>query len=143
MKADEKEIFLDSNILLYLLSSDASKAGKAETLLNQRPTISVQVLNEISHVSTRKLGLSWDDIELFVSTLKVCCHIVPLTTDIHDMARQTAERYQFAFYDACIIAAAIETDCRILYTEDMQSGMIIKTGTGSSLKLVNPFNSKY
>jgi predicted nucleic acid-binding protein len=34
-------VFLDSNVILYLLSADAAKADTAETLLMHQPTISV------------------------------------------------------------------------------------------------------
>jgi predicted nucleic acid-binding protein len=43
-------VFLDSNVILCLLSADAAKADTAETLLMHQPTISVQVLNEVTSV---------------------------------------------------------------------------------------------
>lgn len=55
-------VFLESNVILYLLSGDAVKADAAEELLAQQPTISVQVLNEVASVSQRKLKLSWPEI---------------------------------------------------------------------------------
>jgi predicted nucleic acid-binding protein len=51
-------VFLDSNVILYLLSADAVKADAAEKLIAQQPTISVQVLNEVTSVCQRKLKLS-------------------------------------------------------------------------------------
>jgi len=39
-----------------------------------------------------------------------------------------------SFYDALIVASAIETGCDILYTEDMQHGRAI-----GGLAIVNPF----
>ena len=43
--------------------------------------------------------------------------------------------YQFSHWDCVIIAAALETKCRTLYTEDLTDGQIIY----KTLKLVNPF----
>ena len=51
--------FLDSNIVLYLASEDLAKADRAQELVAEGGTISVQVLNEIANVSRRKMGLSW------------------------------------------------------------------------------------
>jgi predicted nucleic acid-binding protein len=56
------ETFVDTNVLLYLLSGDASKADRAETLVGAGGVISVQVLNEFASVASRKLGMSWAEI---------------------------------------------------------------------------------
>ena len=46
--------FLDTNVILYLLSEDTTKADRAEALLAQGGTVSVQILNEAANVMTRK-----------------------------------------------------------------------------------------
>ena len=51
------EVFLDTNVLLYLLSGDADKADRAEELIADGGVISVQVLNEFASVASRKFGL--------------------------------------------------------------------------------------
>ena len=43
--------FIDTNVLIYLLSNDSHKATTVERLLLRQPTISVQVLNEIIAVA--------------------------------------------------------------------------------------------
>ena len=45
----------DTNVVLYLLSGDAAKANRAAQLLERGGTISVQVLNEFTAVSVRKI----------------------------------------------------------------------------------------
>jgi predicted nucleic acid-binding protein len=127
--------FLDSNVLLYLLSRDASKADSAERLLKTRPVISVQVLNEVTHVCRRKLGMAWDEITQFLDLVRSFCKVVPLTEAIHDRGRAMAERHQLSFYDACIAAAAVTAGCRTLFSEDMNDGQIV----GEGLMIRNPF----
>ncbi len=39
------------------------------------------------------------------------------------------------FYDSLIVATALESECTILYSEDMQDGLLIE----NQLKIVNPF----
>ncbi|MEE8398614.1 MAG: PIN domain-containing protein [Desulfobacterales bacterium] len=42
------KVFIDTNVLLYLLSSDTDKADRAEAILQTGGVISVQVLNEMA-----------------------------------------------------------------------------------------------
>ena len=51
--------FFDTNVLLYLLSEDRTKADIAEGLLRDGGTVSVQVLNEIANVTQRKFRMNW------------------------------------------------------------------------------------
>jgi predicted nucleic acid-binding protein len=129
------EDFFDTNILLYLLSADASKAGRAEALLAQGGTISVQVLNEFVAVATRKLRLSWPEIREVLGPIRAVCSVNPVTTEVHERALQVAERYGFSIYDALIVAAALLAGCKTLYSEDMQHGQVIER----RLRVCNPF----
>ena len=65
--------FIDSNVVLYLFSSDAVKADRAESLLRAGGLISVQVLNEVASVCLRKLKMTWQDIDAVLGTLKSTC----------------------------------------------------------------------
>lgn len=118
-----------------LLSADAEKAYTVEVLLRARPVISVQGLNEVSHVCRRKAGMDWQEIHEFLSMVRSFCKTVPLTEEIHDRGRVIAERHRLSFYDSCIIAAAVAAGCRCLYSEDMSDGQILEGG----LALKNPF----
>lgn len=132
-----KPAFLDSNVVLYLLSADAGKAQRAQTLLRQRPWISVQVLNEVTHVCRRKLGMPWEEIDEFLSLVRHFCRVAPLTERIHDHARDLARSHGFAFYDACIVATAMGCRCQVLWSEDMQDGRQLPEG----LLIANPFQA--
>jgi predicted nucleic acid-binding protein len=128
--------FFDSNVLLYATSLDRAKADRVNRLLDSGGTISVQVLNEISHVARRKFGMSWDDTKSFLSTIKDLLTVEPLTIDTHEIGLRLAERYGFAVYDGFIVAAALAADCDTLWSEDMQDGLIIE----KRLRIVNPFD---
>jgi predicted nucleic acid-binding protein len=49
-----------------------------------------------------------------------------LTEATHDQARRLAERYPLSFYDALIVAAALQSQCTTLYSEAMQEGFLIE-----------------
>ena len=73
--------FIDSNVILYLLSTNAKKADAAESILLTGGLISVQVLNEIANVAFRKLGMSWTEINQFLAPLRSLCTVEPLTVE--------------------------------------------------------------
>lgn len=127
--------FIDSNVLLYFASRDPAKADRAEALMRAGATISVQVLNEIARVGRRKLRLSWDELDEALALLRVVLDVVPLFASTHDRGLAVARRYGLAICDAMIVAAALEADCTILWSEDMQDGMVVE----DRLLVRNPF----
>jgi predicted nucleic acid-binding protein len=127
--------FFDTNVLIYLGSADQKKADRAEQLIAEGGTISVQVLNEISQVGRRKMGLSWLELHSFLTTIRALLTVVPLTIDTHETGLAIAERYSLSTYDAMIAAAAISHGCDRLWSEDMQHRMEID----GRLRIVNPF----
>ena len=129
------ERFVDTNVLLYLLSGDQRKADRAEEVLAGGATISVQVLNEFASVASRKLGMSLTEVQEALEPIKLVCTVVPLTVAIHERALKLAQRHRFSIYDALIVGAALEHGCAWLCTEDLQDGQVIE----KSLTIRNPF----
>lgn len=119
------EAFLDTNVLLYLLSSDATKADRAEAILAKGGVISVQVLNEFAAVAARKLRMTWPEVRDVLDTVRAVCEVEPLSVDVHDRAVDVAERYGYSIYDASIVASALTAGCSVLHSEDMQHGQVI------------------
>lgn len=128
--------FLDSNIVLYLLSGDAAKADRAQALLESGGVISVQVLNEVTSVCQRKLKMPWPEIDALLMAVKAACEVLPLTLASHEKAVDVAKRFQLSFYDANIVASAILSGAPMLLSEDMHSGTLI-----DGLEIRNPFKT--
>lgn len=131
----EGRAFIDTNVLLYLLSRNELKAGRAEELVATKGIISVQVLNEFASVATRKLKMSWPEIQEILSQVRKICPVQPVSVEVHDRGLKVAERYGYAVYDAMIIASALLAGCTALYSEDMQDGQVID----GKLSILNPF----
>ena len=127
--------FVDTNVVLYLLSKDPAKAQRARDIVSGQPIISVQVLNEITNVARRKLDLGWKGIDEFLTLLRALCPVEPITEQTHDLGRRISERYQLSVYDGQIVASALGAGCDVLYSEDMQPGLRIER----TLTVVNPF----
>ncbi len=130
--------FFDTNVLLYLLSADATKADRAEALIGGGGTISIQVLNEFAAVASRKLGMTWAEIREVLTPIRTLCRVEALTEVTHERGLLLAERYNLSLYDAMIAAAALLAGCKTLYTEDMHHSLVLE----NQLVLCNPFSDK-
>lgn len=128
--------FLDTNILVYAVVSGDPRADVAERLLAGGAVLGVQALNEFVAVARRKLGMGWKEVEEALAAFRALCpHIVPLTVEVHEQGRAIARRDGLGFYDALMVAAALQAGCTTMYSEDMQDGMKIE----GRLTIRNPF----
>jgi len=127
--------FFDTSVLLYLLSDDTVKADRIETLLAARGVISVQVLNEFAVVALRKLKMPLNEVREILDTIRAVCAVEPITVETHDRGLAVFERYRFSLYDSILVATALISGAKILYSEDLQHGQIID----NQLRVTNPF----
>ena len=132
--------FLDTNVLIYAMLQPDARSDQARALLAGRGLISVQVLNEVVNVASRKLNRPRPGIRQALTLIKTLVpSIVPLTIDTHERALEIAERTGYRFFDALIIASALKAGCDTLYSEDMQAGHVIET----RLTIRNPFSPQH
>lgn len=129
--------FFDSNIIIYDVSLDLTKATRARELLEVGGTISVQVLNEIATVTQKKMKLSWAETYLFLQVVRSLLNVRPITVEIHDKGLELAERYRLSIYDGMVAASALEAGCGVLWSEDMHHGLVID----GRLMVTNPFRT--
>jgi len=138
MQDNRNKIFIDSNVVIYAYSSsEKAKQQIARKVVQENYTvISTQVLQEMSNTLGRKYMLDYSSIK---ETLQECIYS---NNEVYTNQQQTifkacdiAKRYQFSFYDSLIISAALESNCDILYSEDLQHNQIID----SVLTIINPF----
>ncbi len=127
--------FTDTNVLLYLMSDDAHKKSVAKMLLANNTLISTQVLNELSNVCLKKLKIQPELLINALNTIERHVTLVNFSSVTIHYAIQLKQRYQLQYYDSLIIATALENNCDILYSEDMQHGMLID----NRMKVNNPF----
>ena len=130
-----KKIFFDTNTLLYLLSSDNNKADWISQNLQRSNVISVQVLNEFTSASLRKIKISNAELDEFLDLFKSTFSVRVIDVETFDTGLIVSRRYGYQHYDAMIIASALQAGCERLYSEDMQHRQIID----KRLQIVNPF----
>lgn len=128
--------FFDTNVLIYAFAADDPRGIRAEELLAEGGVIGVQVLNEFTNVTRRKLQWQWAQIE---SALAVIDELLgparPLTITIHRRAIILARDHGLSFYDALIVSAAQDAACQVLFSEDLQHGRQFE-----GLAIENPFS---
>jgi predicted nucleic acid-binding protein len=134
--------FLDTNVLVYSFDPDsASKQSVAQKLImeglrTQRGVISTQVVQEFLNVATRKFShpLSVSESREYLRTvLSPLCRHAP-SVEFYDRALLLREEVGYSLYDTLIVAAAVETGCSTLLSEDLQHGRNIR-----DVRIVNPF----
>jgi predicted nucleic acid-binding protein len=65
----------------------------------------------------------------------LCRTVLPMDVETHTDALRIAERYGYATFDALIVASALRANCDVLWSEDMQDGIVIDR----RLRIANPF----
>ncbi len=120
--------FVDTNLLLYAVGRDERSAAKRETARQLLPggdfAISPQVLGEFFTNAIRpdKAALSEEEAALHCDIWRRNYFVSPLTGDSFDRAIKNRSRYQTSYWDSLILAAAQESHCQRIYTEDLHHG---------------------
>jgi predicted nucleic acid-binding protein len=134
--------FLDSNVFVYLFDeTDKRRSEIARDLVlagieSGKACISFQVVQETLAVLTGKLKrrASPSDARRFLDSILAPLWRVMPSQALYERGLDLRERYSLGFYDALIVAAALEGGCTRLWSEDMQDGLHV-----GRLTIRNPF----
>jgi predicted nucleic acid-binding protein len=134
--------FIDSNVLVYLFDeTDDRKRDTAERLIQSAlqthsASISFQVVQETLNVVTGKLPvpMTAEGAKRFLEQVLVPLWRISPNPALYQRGLDIQARYRYGFYDALIIAAALDAGCTRLYSEDLQHGQQIE-----GLTIRNPF----
>jgi len=120
--------FVDTNVLLYAISTDPSqrdKATRANAILGARDlALSVQVLQEfyVQATSARRSHPLGHEQALRLVESFTRFPVAELTTSLSLAAMATCRRYVISYWDAAIIEASRALGCRTLLSEDLNHG---------------------
>jgi predicted nucleic acid-binding protein len=134
--------FLDTNVFVYSFDRRAPvKARRALQLIREavetrKGIISYQVVQEFFNVALRRFAkpMTLADAEQYLSTIFRPLLAIHSSHDLYGEALRLRERFRLSWYDSLMIAAAMQGQCGVLYSEDLQSGQ--RFG-GTEIK--NPF----
>ena len=130
------KIAIDTNILIYLHEETPSfKTYKANDIIRGLPIVSAQVISEYLNVLKRVLKAPKLILIEHSISLANICEIVNINKEILEKSKGLILRYDFQLFDSIIIASALEANCSILYSEDLQHKQVIE----NRLTIINPF----
>ena len=141
MNADPRREFVDTNILVYAFDSSAAlKQQSAQQLLERlwesgTGCVSVQVLQEFFVTITKKVPkpLPVDDARARIREFAAWTVFTPTADDIVAAIDLQAQS-KIGFWDAMIVLAAAESECDVLWTEDLNDGQLLR-----GVRIQNPF----
>ena len=132
--------FLDTNVLLYALSTEPGEARKAERareLLDQTDgVVSIQVLQEFYVQATRETKpdrITHDQAVALITSWERFT-IQEVTLEIMRAALRTKKRFRISYWDAAIVEAAKAAGCSRIYSEDLNDGQDFV-----GIRVENPF----
>ncbi len=132
-----KSVFLDTNIILYMIDRrDQAKTAAVFDLvhrLHRQASISVQVLQETYWAATRKLGVPPNEARELVESWSKRRVFQPGPDDVIN-AIDTSERYRISFWDAMIVEAAAALGCDVIYSEDLSHNQVMR-----GVRIQSPF----
>lgn len=134
--------FLDTNVFVYSLDAGSpAKGARAAELIRRavgtrKGVISFQVVQEFFNVALRRFARPMTPVEaeeyLFtVFRPLLAIHSSPV---LYAEALRLSGRHRFSWYDSLIVAAAVQAECGVLYSEDLQHGRRLE-----GLQIENPF----
>ena len=134
--------FIDTNIFIYAQDEvDTVKTQKARELLlklikSRSGCISTQVIQEFCNVALKKsvIPLKPSDVSEIIDELLLPILVHTADGRFYKRALKLYERYSLSFYDSTIVQAAVDLNCDLIYSEDMQNGAHY-----NGVTVVNPF----
>lgn len=133
------KVFVDTNILVYSMDKhDLQKMKKSRSILKKlkekmHGVISTQVLQEFYVVATKKLKADPIKVKDIIRSFENL-EIITITPAIIEDAIDCSILNMISFWDALIVSAAESAKCSQLWTEDLNTGQVIR-----GVKVVNPF----
>ena len=133
--------FLDTNVLIYAHDRSAgNKHLRAKELVQDlwksgEGCLSIQILQEFYVNVTRKVAkpMAPETAAQILADLSAWQVHRPGVEDVLDVIRLQA-RYQLSFWDAMIVASALQLGCPTIWSEDLNPGKVY-----DQTQVLNPF----
>ncbi len=135
--------FLDTNIFVYAFDASATTKARrsrqliSEALKTRKGIVSYQVVQEFFNVAFRRFvqPISVPEAVQYFATVFRPILAIHSSPALYLEALSLFGTQGFSWYDSLIVAAAIASECDVLYSEDLQDGRKI-----AGLVIRNPFS---
>jgi len=141
-KPPNERYFLDTNIFIYSFDHNSlSKLQTATKLIRDAITtrngiVSYQVVQEFFHVALRKFAqpMSGVEAEQYFQTVFAPLLAIHSSPALYLVALNLQSSHHLQWYDSLMVASALQGQCRVLFSEDLQHQR--KFG---NVQVINPF----
>jgi predicted nucleic acid-binding protein len=137
--AEPESCFVDTNIWLYAFieGDDPQKTARAKALLEASRAImvSTQVINEVCINLLKKAQFSEQQVQELIESFYAKYRVVELHTTHLLKASALREQYAFSFWDSLIVSSVLHAAAAVLYSEDMQDGLVVE----KRMRIINAF----
>ena len=137
-EASSESCFIDTNIWLYAFieGDDSGKSARAKSLIETQGAIyvSTQVINEVCINLIKKAHFSEQQVHQLIESFYAKYVVVELSKPFLLKASALRELYAFSFWDSLIVSSALHADAAVLYSEDLQDGLVVE----NRVRIVNP-----
>jgi predicted nucleic acid-binding protein len=132
------KVMVDTNLWVYLYAKNPdNKYRKVRELIGNHfdsIIISTQILGELYNVLTKKKLTNQEDAKQIILENSLNFQVVEIDLIKVVTALDINSRYGYSYWDSLVIATALNCDCSILYSEDMQHNQFIENKT----RIINP-----
>lgn len=130
MTDPDSSYFVDTNIWLYafISSQDSEKSKKAQEFILTHQgnlVVSTQVINEVCVNLIRKANMSEESVREVIKSFYRRYDVLVLEKSMLIKASELRQRYAISYWDSLIVASALAANATVLYSEDMQDGLVV------------------
>ena len=129
------KIFLDTNIWIYAYSNDDRRDIAVDIIekFYDNIIVSTQTINELYVVLTKKKIVSKIVARNIINDLMDNFSISLIKKETIQQSIEIQTRYKLQYFDSLLLSTALENNCKIFYSEDLQHNLIIE----DNLKIIS------
>jgi predicted nucleic acid-binding protein len=139
LETGPESCFIDTNVWLYAFieGDDPHKSARAKLLIeaSRDVIVSIQVINEVCVNLIKKVQFSEQQVQQVIESFYAKYLVVELNKPLLLKASALRAQCAFSFWDSTIVASALYSDAAVLYSEDMQDGLVVE----NRVRIINPF----
>jgi predicted nucleic acid-binding protein len=138
LASNRTRAFVDSNIWLYAFinTSDPKKLTAAQQVIRTTDSVvTPQVVNEVCHNLLKKAAWTESQVGTLIDSFFDDVEVIAFDRTLLLSASQLRGLLSLSFWDSLIVAGALQSGVSVLYSEDLQHGLVVD----STLTISNPF----
>ena len=128
---------VDSDISIYAHTKQDERKRKIahEILYTDLIIGNTQVINESINGFIKRFKIPLVEIQQILDQVFLYLPVETISSSTIQTGMKICNKYFYSYYDSLIIASALQNECSVLYSEDLQHNQKIE----KTLTIINPF----